>query len=76
MQFHQSFILIQVLFSKPFILGNLRDKMIVKTQQSEGCNLTSKSFKNLLTPVDIHNFETASFSASKLFRPYTGLIFS
>ena len=50
--------------------------MTVKIQQSEGCNLTSKSFKNLLTPVDIHNFETASFSASKLFRPYTGLIFS
>ena len=49
--------------------------MIVKTQQSEGCNLTSKSFKNLLTPVDIHSFEAASFSA-KLFRPYTGLIFS
>ena len=60
MQFHESYILIQVLFSKPIIIWNLRDKMIV--------NFTTKSVKNLLPPVDIHNFETASVSASKLFK--------
>ena len=73
MHFYQSYILIQVLFSKP-IIWNLRAKMIVKIWEFEGCNLTSKSVKNLLAPADIHNFETASFFARKLFKPL--LIFS
>ena len=31
-------------------------------------NFTTKSVKNRLPPVDIHNFETASVSASKSFK--------
>ena len=65
MQFHQSYILTQVLFSKPIIIWNLTDKILQKYQSKIFC------LQLILTTLKQLPFLPVSYS-----NPYTGLTFS